>query len=404
MPKPATAAAALALLLVTAGCSAMPAATPVSAVPAPAATQDAAPPAPPPPPPPVRARIVAVGDTLMHLPLTTTSARGDDWDFTPLFAPIRPYIEGADLAIANLETTLTGASRPWAGYPSFNTPPQFARDLKAVGFDAFTNANNHALDYGEQGLTNTYEALDRYGLAHAGTNRSAADQDRIAVLPAGPQIKVALLAYTYGTNGIPLPHPYSVNLLEAERIRADIRRARALPGVDLVAVALHMGWEYQREPNQEQERYVELALEAGADIILGGHPHVLQRAEMRTVPDQSGEPRRRAVIYSLGNIIGLQYEPYTDDGVILQIDVKKEGGVTTVEQVSYIPTWVHRYWTKDGRRYRVLPAESAVRDCEAKADPLLTAEDCRKVQRSMADTEALMATGPGVQALSVTKP
>ncbi|MFZ5824606.1 MAG: CapA family protein [Bacillota bacterium] len=363
------------------------------------------PPPPPPPPPAVKARILAVGDLLMHTPLVYSSQTGEDsWDFTPLFAPVRPWIEGADLAIANLETTLTGKDYPWAGYPSFNTPPEFARDLKALGFDAITHANNHTLDYSEFGLVKTIEALDAAGLPRTGAHRTAEEQEQILVVEVTPGIRMALLAYTYGTNGVPLPHPWSVNMLDPERIPADIRRARSLPDVDLVAVALHFGDEYAREPNEEQQMYVKLALEAGADIILGNHPHVIQRIEVRQVRDQFGRELPRAVIFSLGNFISNQKGLHREAGLMFLVDVSKEEGVTRVERVGFVPTWVHPYQKDGAKRYRVVAVERAIRDYEAGSDPLITAADYERLKAVWADTTVQAVGGPEVKLQTVDEP
>lgn len=345
-----------------------------------------------------RARILAVGDLLMHVPLVNASALPDgDWDFTPLFEPVRPWIEEADLALANLETTLTGPEYPWSGYPSFNTPPELARDLKRVGFDAVTNANNHSLDYDWYGVEQTIKALDEYGLPHTGTARSQEEQDEILVLEVTPSIHMAVLAYTYGTNGVPLPYPWSVNLIDPERIEADIARARSMEGVDLVAVALHFGEEYVREPNAEQEALVDLALEAGADIILGSHPHVIQRIELRQVTDQFGRDLPRAVIFSLGNFISNQEGLAKEAGLMLLLDVKREEGVTSVERVSFIPTWVHHYSGEGGlAQFRVVPVQQAMDAYEAKADPLLTEADYQRLQSVWADTMAYAVGSPEV--------
>jgi len=367
-------------------------------------TPQVEPPRAEPPPPPVHARILAVGDLLMHVPLVTTSALPDGgWDFKPLFEPVRPWIEGADFAIANLETTLTGTAYPWAGYPVFNTPPQFARDVKAIGFDALTHANNHSLDYGEYGLKQTSAALEQYGVPHTGTSRTPDERERILLVDVAPTIKMAVLAYAYGTNGVPLPQPWSVNLLDPVQIASDVRRARALPGVDLVAVALHMGDEYARQPNEQQEAYVRLSLEAGADIVLGDHPHVIQRAELRRQVDAAGRERRQAVIFSLGNFISNQVGLEREAGLMLLIDVKKEQGVTTLERMSVVPTWVHPYFTSTGKRYRVVAVEKAMRDYEQKADQLVTAADYANLKKVWADT-TVQAIGEGVTVWSVDKP
>lgn len=396
---------ALILLGVTllAGCS-TGAADAVTQAPTPAPPVEQAKPAPPPEPPAVRARILAVGDLLMHTPLVFSSQAGDDWDFKPLFEPVRPWIAGADLAYANLETTLTGKDFPWSGYPSFNTPPELARDIKTVGWDVVTNANNHALDYSEFGLQKTADHLDQYGMPHTGTFRTAEEREQILVVNVGPAIKMAMLSYTYGTNGVPLPHPWSVNMLDPERIRSDIQKARQLPGVDLVAVALHFGDEYARQPNEEQERYVQLSLEAGADIILGDHVHVIQKIEVRQVKDQFGRDLPRAVIFSLGNFISNQEGLYKEAGLMLLVDVKKEKGATTVEEVSFIPTWTHPYTLNGTKHFRVVAVEKALRDYEAKADPLLTAADYARLKEVWADTTVQAVGSPAVKVFHTDLP
>jgi len=359
----------------------------------------------PEPAPRLTARILAVGDLLMHLPLVYSSALPEDqWDFTPLFEPVKPWIESADLAVANMETTLTGTDYPWAGYPSFNSPPELARDVQKVGFDVLTHANNHTLDYVQFGIDQTNAALDRYGVPHTGANRSAEERERILVVEVVPGIKMAVLAYTATTNWIPLPEPWSVNLVDDEQMPADIRRARALPDVDLVAVALHFGEEYAREPNEEQRHYVDVALQAGADIVLGDHPHVIQPIEVRQVVDEVGRDLPRAVIYSEGNFISNQEGLYKEAGLMLLVDVVKEEGVTRIERVSFIPTWVHPY-TKDGQeRFRVVPVEQAMRDFEQQRDPLITEADYQRLQEVWADTTVQAVGSPEVAVWSVDQP
>jgi poly-gamma-glutamate synthesis protein (capsule biosynthesis protein) len=376
------------------------------ASPAPPATVAVAPAKPPEPPPKVEARILGVGDLLMHTPLVFTSALpGGGFDFKPLFEPVRPWIEGADLAVAELETTLTGKDYPWSGYPSFNTPPELARDIKAIGFDAVTNANNHALDYGEYGLKQTANNLDAAGMPHVGTNRTPDEQNKILVLDVKDSIKMALLAYTYGTNGVPLPNAWNVNMLDPERIAADIRRARQLPGVDLVAVALHFGDEYARQPNDQQQELVRLSLSAGADIIFGDHVHVIQKAEVRQVTDEFGRTLPRAVIFCMGNFISNQQGFLEREaGLMFVVDVKKENGITSVERVGVVPTWVHPYFADGLKHYRTIAVERAMRDYENKQDPLITAEDYARLKAVWADTTVQAVGSPEVTVLHVDEP
>ncbi|HWI65692.1 MAG TPA: CapA family protein [Symbiobacteriaceae bacterium] len=398
-----TLATLLLCLLFAVGCT--PVATQKTEAPPPQAQAETPPPPPAPEPAPIHARILAVGDLLMHTPLVYSSQTGtDQWDFKPLFEPVRPWIEGADFALADLETTLTGKDYPWAGYPSFNTPPDFARDVKAIGFDMVVNANNHALDYSEFGLKQTADNLDRWGLPHTGTNRTADEREVIKVMDVAPGLKMAVLSYTYGTNGVPLPQPWSVNMLDEVQIRSDVRRARQLPGVDLVGVALHFGQEYAREPDEEQERWVQLTLEAGADIIFGDHVHVLQKMETRQVRDEFGRDLKRAVVFSLGNFISNQVGLYREAGIMFLVDVKKEKGVTTVEQVSFVPTWVHPYTVGAQKRYRVVAVEKAMQDYEAGRDPLITAADYARLKEVWADTTKHVVGSADVAILHADRP
>ncbi|HLO03047.1 MAG TPA: CapA family protein [Symbiobacteriaceae bacterium] len=340
-----------------------------------------------PPAPPVRGRILAVGDLLMHLPLVTISETKDGYDFTPLFQEVKPWIEGADLAIANLETTLTGPAYPYSNYPTFNTPQEFARDIKKVGFDAIVHANNHALDYGEYGLTQTSESLERAGLPHIGTARTPAEAEKILVLDVVPGIKLALLNYSYSTNGIPLPQPWSVNLLDKDRVRADVRRARQLPAVDLVAVAFHYGDEDTREPNQQQIEFNDLAIQAGADMIFGDHVHATQRVEfLPKVKDEWGRVKNRAVFYGLGNFISRQLELHQECGLIGLVDLVKQNGESEVESMAIIPTWRQNWWDGGLKRTRVVVMEKAMADYKAGTDPLMTTEAYERLQLAWNDT------------------
>lgn len=190
------------------------------------------------------------------------------------------------------------------------------------------------------------------------------------------EIAMAFLAYTYGTNGIPIPtgKEYLVNLINEERIIEDIQRARKQ--ADVVTVSLHFGNEYQRQPNEEQIALVQSLVRAGADVVLGSHPHVVQPYETIEVETTQGTPRTGIIIYSLGNFISNQgpdqgTAKYTDVGVIFRINVKKQMPEGTIELAidDAIPTWVHKHWENGKRKYRILPIEEIL---EEKSDPILT--------------------------------
>jgi poly-gamma-glutamate capsule biosynthesis protein CapA/YwtB (metallophosphatase superfamily) len=233
-------------------------------------------PAAAPNPAPVRLTLAASGDLLIHSPLFERARAlgdGDDYDFKPMFRYVKPRIDGADLAICHLETPLTtGTPR---AYPVFAAPADLAPAIRDTGWDACTTASNHTLDAGQEGVEETVRELDRAGVKPAGSYRSAAARGETTMLEA-KGVRIALLAYTETTNGVPLPKPYSVNLARRERILADARRARQR-GAEVVIVSLHWGTEYQHAPSAKQRRLAD-ALTRSPDVsaIIGQHVHVVQ--------------------------------------------------------------------------------------------------------------------------------
>ncbi|MGW0822865.1 CapA family protein [Streptomyces sp. NPDC002845] len=231
--------------------------------------------------------LVASGDVLPHSSIIDRAhadADGDGYDFRPMLAGVRPVVSAADLAICHMETVY-GADGDYTGYPTFKSPPEVAEALAATGYDACSTASNHTLDAGAAGIHRTLGALDRAGVRHAGSARTAQEASSPALLRAGGA-QVAHLAYTYGTNGIPLPsdRPWAVNLIDPDRVLADARAARRA-GADVVVVSLHWGTEWQDEPDARQlglgERLTAARTDGRPDIdlILGTHAHVPQAYE-----------------------------------------------------------------------------------------------------------------------------
>ncbi|ATW53004.1 CapA family protein [Streptomyces peucetius] len=231
--------------------------------------------------------LVASGDVLPHDPIihrAQLDAGGRGYDFRPMLAGIGPVVSGADVALCHMETVY-GENGHYTGYPSFKSPPEIATALAHTGYDSCSTASNHSLDDGAAGVRRTLDALDRVGVEHAGSARTPEEADRPAWLRAGGA-KVAHLAYTYGTNDIPLPErqPWAVDLIEEQQIIDDSRAARSA-GADVVVVSLHWGTEWQTEPDRQQ---LDLgrsltASTTGArpdiDLILGTHAHVPQAYE-----------------------------------------------------------------------------------------------------------------------------
>ncbi|WP_225805582.1 CapA family protein [Streptomyces sp. NK15101] len=232
--------------------------------------------------------LVASGDVLPHDSIIRRAAEdagGAGYDFGPMLSGAKSVVSGADLAICHMETVYGQEGGPYTGYPAFKSPPEIAAALKATGYDSCSTASNHTLDDGAAGLGRTLDALDRAGVRHAGSARTAEEAARPTLLEAGGAT-VAQLAYTYDTNGHPLPEgrPWAVRLLDEAEVIADARAARAA-GADVVVVSVHWGTEWQTEPDGRQlslGRALTASRSGGrpdVDLIIGTHAHVPQAYE-----------------------------------------------------------------------------------------------------------------------------
>ncbi|MEF3309280.1 CapA family protein [Paenibacillus sp. GYB004] len=323
------------------------------------------PPEPPQPPPVVQEPIVttkvtlaAIGDVLIHSSIYKDAKKQDGYDFVPMFERVRTYIEEADIAIANQESMIGGEALGLSDYPRFNSPYEIGDALKTIGFDVVSLANNHSMDGGEKAITNALAHWRKLGMTTVGVYSSEEDRDTVRVVDV-KGIKFAFLAYTYGTNGIPVPagKPYLVNLIDTNRAAADIEAARR--AADVVVVSAHFGQEYKDLPDDSQKKFAREAAEAGADIVIGHHPHVLQPAEWI----DTGTGRKTFVIYSLGNFIAAQEGENKRTGGILRLEIEKTatGGTSRIEvkHPSFIPTWITM---TNWRKYKVVPVWEAGAD------------------------------------------
>lgn len=256
--------------------------------------------------PPPEYKIIMVGDILLHTPVEESCLQPDgSYDYDSLFSHTKEEIAAADLALVNQEVIIGGADLGITGYPSFNADFSLCDSLAGAGFDIICHATNHAMDKGRKGLINcakywreNYPQITVLGIHDtADTSTSCGAEPVILDLP---DMKIAVLNYTYGTNGIQLPDdmPYAVDLLNEEQVAADIQRAEEL--ADFTIVCPHWGTEYRLTSDASQEKWTKIFAENGADLILGTHPHVIEPIEW--VTDEASE-HEMLVYYSLGNFV-----------------------------------------------------------------------------------------------------
>ena len=283
----------------------------------------------------VRLTIGVSGDVLPHLPIVARAhqlAGGRGYDFRPMLRPIGRWVRGNSLSFCHVETPLTPA-RP-VGYPRFNSPPALARAVAATGFDACSTASNHSLDRGQAGIDATRRALARAGVRSTGSFSSRRQQRRPLLLQTRG-VRVAFLAYTQMTNGIPLPHRWSVNVARAGRILRDARRARRA-GARVVVVNLHWGTEYRHAPDAFQLALArQLARSRAITVVVGQHAHVVQ--PIRRIA-------RLWVVFGAGNLLSNQTAvccpAATQDGMLVRLHLRVTARREHVERITYTPTWV----------------------------------------------------------------
>ena len=324
------------------------------------------------------------------------------YDYSSCFRFVKPYVDSVDLAIGNLELTFAGP--PYTGYPQFGSPDALGTTLKDIGFDVLVTANNHCVDRGRKGLERTIMMLDSFKIAHTGTF-----VDSLARIAASPLIvekngfKLAILNYTYGTNGIPVTAPNIVNHLDTAVMRKDLLKAKeARP--DAIIVFTHWGSEYQSLPAKKEKDLTEFCFKHGAQMVIGAHPHVLQPMEWR-------KDKNQFVAYSLGNYISGQRKRYTDGGAMAYLELEKisfkpDSAVTTIDSAGYYLGWVYR--TVDANKdYYLLPVPQVekeswkyIKDSESNAAFKVFVEDSRLLFKKFNKNVAEMSRRPRRFAMS----
>ncbi|MBC5996105.1 CapA family protein [Romboutsia ilealis] len=361
---------------------------------------------------PTSLSLTAVGDVMAHTPQLKAQydSSTNTYSFDNNFQYIKSYIENSDLSIANLETTLAGESLPYSSYPTFNTPDALAVALKNSGFDVISTINNHTFDKGTLGFERTLSTLKELGFDTIGTRSNVDDDDYIIKDVNG--IKLGITSYSYGDikgsnkylNGIQVSDECKdkANIFSSSDIESAFSTINntlsSLSDTDMQIVILHWGNEYQRTPNNFQKELAQKLSDAGVDIIIGSHPHVVQPVEM--IKSSNGE-NDTLVVYSLGNLISNQREEilgtsYTEDGLMVTIDIAKDNleDEAYVCNVTCIPTWVNKYTSGSKLVYEIVPLEDKT--------TLNTMENLpySKIEQSYENTSSLIDDSDIIQVVS----
>lgn len=302
--------------------------------------------------------LVFVGDAMQHqaqLDQALAEGNGRTYDYSGCFDLIAPTIIEADYAVCNLEVPLGGGPK-YSGYPCFSAPDSYAEALRDAGFDLFLTANNHCLDSGDKAARRTLKALDAIGVDHIGTfNDQAARDTLVPFIKDIKGIKIGFLNYTYGTNGIPPREGMEVAMIDKDRIIHEMKATREA-GAEILCITLHWGIEYVLNENSSQRALAEFLVDNGADLVIGGHPHVIQ--PMR-VHHNEKEGKDALVVYSLGNFISNMKTTDTRGGALVKVRIERDSeGKPHFKSAAYDLIYCAKP-TGKGTNFRVIPSSLA---------------------------------------------
>ena len=362
------------------------------------------------------ATILSTGDVLMHMPVIGSGSGPDGYNFDSIFRFVTDEISAADLAVANLETTLAGTDNGYnySGFPNFNCPDAIVDALKNAGFDMLLTANNHSYDTTLVGFKRTLEVVREAGLETLGTYLSA-DEQKWTIQDVNG-IKIVLLCYTYatgvGSNGSPqlngnapisepgLCNYFTYNNLpafysEVETYLQEMKDA----GAEATMLYIHWGVEYQLSANQDQANMAQQLCDLGVDVIVGGHPHVVQPVDL--IESTVDPNHKTAILYSMGNAVSNQRAgnistintPHTEDGVFFKVTFSKySDGTVYLDRVEVVPTWVNLNTNNGSRQYNIVALNDSTRD-QWKETYNMTENEFNAAQRSYDRTIALVNDG-----------
>lgn len=328
--------------------------------------------------------IVFMGDIMGHSPQIKAAydKKTKTYNYDDVFKNVAPIIKKADFAIANLEVTLAG--KPYKGYPQFSSPDALAVAAKKSGIDILVTANNHSCDRGKKGILKTLNVLDTLKIPHTGTFRNIKEKVASNLLIFNKNnIKVGLLNYTYGTNGLPIPEGTFVNEIDTLKILRDINYSKFQNKTfDKLIVMLHWGNEYKSNPSKEQVKIADFLFKNGVDIIIGGHPHVLQKMEFTK---KTKTAKEKLITYSLGNFVSNQRTRKRDGGAMVQLTLTKTNGITKISNAGYYLTWVYKHKVDGKDKFEIVPCATY----EANKFSDINEKDREKIKLFMSDSRAL---------------
>lgn len=366
-----------------------------------------------------QATIAVTGDILMHMPVINTGLQSDgSYNFDPIFQYLAPYSSAADYSVANLETTLCGTDMgyKYSGYPAFNCPDEIVDALKSAGFDMLLTANNHCYDTSEYGFLRTVRTIRNKGLTALGTREN--QSDAACTVQEINGIKVGMVCYTYegqpqnptaGTiymnqNALsatcaPLINSFLTTQLDPFYLEVrQVLRQMKQDGAEATVMYIHWGNEYQTSPNTDQQQIAQQLCDLGFDVIVGGHPHVIQPVALLT---SRLDPSHKTVcLYSTGNAVSNQRisemdlkTGHTEDGLLFRFTFSKySDGTVYLEDADILPCWVDLRAMGVGKQYDIIPLDDSIRD-QWQTLFGLTDESYTNAQKSYSRTQALVGDG-----------
>lgn len=362
-----------------------------------------------PPPPHITstATIRSAGDVLIHIPIFNAAKTADGYNFDNIFTYTDSLIEDSDYFVANLETVLAGSGKPYSGFPRFNSPDAIADALKKAGVDCLLTANNHTFDKNYDGVIRTQKVLKEKGFAYTGTRQS--EEDKKYLIAKVNDINFGIVCYTFETpssggkslNGIsvdsktaPLINSFKPSNLAPfyDDLSSQMKKMKK-KGAEVITVYLHWGEEYQLTQNAKQKEIAQKLCDMGVDVIIGGHPHVVQPVDLLTSTDKK---HKTVCVYSLGNVLSNQRRAYmglktghTEDGLVFEMTFSKySDGKVVFESVKSIPTWVHVYSSGGKKVYNIVPLS---KNMDSKAEKLGLNKSTDGLSQAKASYERTMA-------------